>query len=582
MLVITARIFKDNQLVGYQLSDGNVLRRFSKLETWMYAKNKVIANVIATGTEENPGLSGTNGFELKKLPELKDGDRTDQVRGHSISIENILREEYFKGVVAVGYKIKNISNEPIEIQRITADPGNHVMSVVILQPNETLNISKAELGLLTRRYGSMFANGNVRFTGNKDGKFYGIHGKDMEPTYENLSKNYTFMLGTNIRDYPNDEKSKQEYISKLSEIALDVRKEVPEDEILKYFVVIGVNSAAEYDHKKKEAQSILVENAIYNPAINVPMKAFMNDWVGFKIRNVGDSFLIIERITATSDHSKTYVRLEPNETMYVSKAELANFATLTNYEFANAKYYLFSKDSEKEVNSLMKEHGRVPYDILVRYFSLQGKGKGWIDTKINMYDILDEETINKYFRYTPSNKVNRNILVENTLTNTNVKAPIEMFMYGYKIRNLGVEPIEYLRITSTPDHSTHVEQLGPNETAFISRVELANLAYKTGNYFANGKLTHNNKSGKPFKELTYDEIFSSCSFTVGRKDFSFLNEEIKEKYVTLKVYDMVIDMYSEVDTETLNKYILYTSEKHKRLAEKKQSGAAQMFGMFKR
>ena len=403
MLTITARIFKDNQLVGYQLSDGNVSRRFSKLETWMYAKNKVIANVIATGTEENPGLSGTNGFELKKLPELKDGDRTDQVRGHSISIENILREEYFKGVVAVGYKIKNISNEPIEIQRITADPGNHVMSVVILQPNETLNISKAELGLLTRRYGSMFANGNVRFTGNKDGKFYGINGKDMEPTYENL-KNYTFMLGTNIRDYPNDEQSKQEYINKLSEIALDVRKEVPEDEILKYFVVIGVNSYKEYEHKKKEAKSILVENAIYNPAINVPMKAFMNDWVGFKIRNVGDSFLIIDRITATPDHSKTYVRLEPNETMYISKAELANFATLTNYELANAKYYLFSKDSEKEVNSLMKEHGRVPYDILVRYFSLQIKGKGWIDTKINMYDILDEETINKYFRYKPESK----------------------------------------------------------------------------------------------------------------------------------------------------------------------------------
>ena len=62
MLTITARIFKDNQLVGYQLSDGNVSRRFSKLETWMYAKNKVIANVIATGTgtSSDPYVVQTN------------------------------------------------------------------------------------------------------------------------------------------------------------------------------------------------------------------------------------------------------------------------------------------------------------------------------------------------------------------------------------------------------------------------------------------------------------------------------------------------------------------------------------------
>lgn len=399
MLVITARIFKDNQLVGYQLSDGSQTQSLSKLDTWMYAKNKQIMDVVASGTFENPTLSGKNGFELKKLPEIRDNvNKVTQSISNNIYIENVLKEDCFKGVVTIGYKIRNISNEPIEVQRIKADPADHSMSTVILQPNNTLCISKSELGLLVSNYGTTFANGKIKYkTGNTSDT-------NDETEYEKLGRNYMFIPGKDDKDYTANEKSKQEYISKLSEMAVGIREVVPPNEILEYFVVIGVNSAAEYNHKKKEAQSIFVENAIYNPAINVPMKAFMNDWVGFKIRNVGDSFLIIERITATSDHSKTYVRLEPNETMYISKAELANFATLTNYELANAKYYLFSKDSEKEVNSLMKEHGRVPYDILVRYFSLQIKGKGWIDTKINMYDILDEETINKYFRYKPESK----------------------------------------------------------------------------------------------------------------------------------------------------------------------------------
>lgn len=71
MLTVTARIFNDTQLVGYRLSDGNQERDFTKLQAWVFAKNKQILNVIATGNESDPGLSGTNGFELKRLPEVK-------------------------------------------------------------------------------------------------------------------------------------------------------------------------------------------------------------------------------------------------------------------------------------------------------------------------------------------------------------------------------------------------------------------------------------------------------------------------------------------------------------------------------
>lgn len=71
MLTVTARIFSNNQLVGYRLSDGQSTQDLTKIQAWTYAKNKQIANVVAIGNEQEPGLSGINGFELKKLPEVQ-------------------------------------------------------------------------------------------------------------------------------------------------------------------------------------------------------------------------------------------------------------------------------------------------------------------------------------------------------------------------------------------------------------------------------------------------------------------------------------------------------------------------------
>lgn len=71
MLTVTARIFSNNQLVGYRLSDGQSTHDLTKIQAWTYAKNKQIANVVAIGNEQEPGLSGINGFELKRLPEVQ-------------------------------------------------------------------------------------------------------------------------------------------------------------------------------------------------------------------------------------------------------------------------------------------------------------------------------------------------------------------------------------------------------------------------------------------------------------------------------------------------------------------------------
>ena len=86
MLKVTARVFKCNTLIGYEISDGQATKFCSKSEAWYYAKNKQIINVIATGTQNDPGISGTNGFELKSLPKKMDTTETPM---HKYSAYNL-------------------------------------------------------------------------------------------------------------------------------------------------------------------------------------------------------------------------------------------------------------------------------------------------------------------------------------------------------------------------------------------------------------------------------------------------------------------------------------------------------------
>lgn len=72
MLAITARLFDENgKLVGYAVTDGQQTKQLSRIDTWGYAKQKMITNVVASGDANDPTISGTNGFELKKLPEIR-------------------------------------------------------------------------------------------------------------------------------------------------------------------------------------------------------------------------------------------------------------------------------------------------------------------------------------------------------------------------------------------------------------------------------------------------------------------------------------------------------------------------------
>lgn len=121
MLVVTARLFKDNQLVGYRLSDGQSTQDLTKQQAWIYAKNKQIVNVIATGTADEPSISGTNGFELKKLPEinLSNHDKssavltTQDLRAANLHsrISNLSNEEFNK---EMSYELTDAEYQELE------------------------------------------------------------------------------------------------------------------------------------------------------------------------------------------------------------------------------------------------------------------------------------------------------------------------------------------------------------------------------------------------------------------------------------------------------------------------------------
>ncbi len=210
MLAITARLFKDNQLVGYRITDGQQELDVTRLQAWMYAKQRQIMNVKAIGNENDASISGTNGFELKSLPQIKWNDRKPIQKNNnydsrdlraalinklltlkgsspielvrfakefiSIQRDTDRRKELMKKCLMekandpefkqrrriwsnkvivenmaivedqpVGYTIRNASNEPIEYYRIPITTKSHSISNVVLNPNESVLLSRAEI-----------------------------------------------------------------------------------------------------------------------------------------------------------------------------------------------------------------------------------------------------------------------------------------------------------------------------------------------------------------------------------------------------------------------------------------------------
>lgn len=68
MYTIIARGMEGNNVIGYIVTDGINKRLLSKDDAWRLAKANQIQSVKAVGNSPEQGLTGINGFELKKLP----------------------------------------------------------------------------------------------------------------------------------------------------------------------------------------------------------------------------------------------------------------------------------------------------------------------------------------------------------------------------------------------------------------------------------------------------------------------------------------------------------------------------------
>lgn len=195
MIQLTARIFENGQVVGYRATDGQQEQSLTKQQAWQYAKNHQIINVEASGTMENPGLSGVNGFKIKELPDYKelikekipkttlsDGTKASEVGTKSDSLVLLnglydrnstkstirtgansfrnskeymaqafeVRPEYTRTLVTIGYRLQWLGTEPLQYTRITVD-NEHTEETKIAQPNEIINLSRAEVAHLLKQ-----------------------------------------------------------------------------------------------------------------------------------------------------------------------------------------------------------------------------------------------------------------------------------------------------------------------------------------------------------------------------------------------------------------------------------------------
>lgn len=249
-LRMTGRVFENGRLIGYEVTDGNEVRKLSKEEAWVYARRNLIENVRASGPVSKLLVTGTNGFEIKKLPEIRlnttmniqQQNQTSNIDKLSANTGNNFEADTAKKVYSSnygssknniqlvselatfhrtklvsfpprlhGYVVRNVSNEVQQIQRIPFGGSKEGEQVVIIQlkPGETAYLSKAELIALALKAEFMkeFANAVVKkSTDNTNSK----------SSYETIKESHYI-----VTDKPLEK--------------LNIKKVVPEKELKKYF-----------------------------------------------------------------------------------------------------------------------------------------------------------------------------------------------------------------------------------------------------------------------------------------------------------------------------------------------------------
>lgn len=462
MLQITARIFDGSQLVGYEVTDGCSTQQLSKVDTWRYAKNKQIINVTATGSQFEPVLSGTNGFELKTLPQVQ-----KTVENH-VKTENLKLDiqdhmaSYIRHAYSSGELI-SAANKNEQLDKIKELTKNDIEKNILTKANRK-SLSNSIYVLNTLCDTAQPPNAII-----------------VKPLIEEK-----------------EEEDISEYWKKFMEIM----------EILQKRTYLVEKAFKEYGYPKKLSSDSIRKYFIKSNLMNE-----------FNSYNIKLAELIVELEEKLGGDDK---QVEANQTI------------------ESLKEYM---------------HGDMPYKAVCKAVDAIKQTIKLLDEQLNNIKLIKELA-----------GIGRGLM--------ETHGPI-----GYRIKNIGKQPIPYLRITIDENHYTSEKILNIGETICLNKMETALLASKPeiGCTFANGKIVSRGLGGEDIYK-TLDNMY-----------FTYSDEtSVNDPRVKLDIRK--IDNTSDMNKEIIDKYFcpVNKSEQKKQVQQKttqklkNTSSAKGIYNAFKR
>ncbi|MCM1542119.1 MAG: hypothetical protein NC121_12790 [Blautia sp.] len=368
MLQVTARVFDNNQLVGYQITDGSQTQLFTRQQAWLFAKNRQLINVVATGDAANPGLSGTNGFELKRLPEIKWKEPQSVKTSQKL---NFTTQDMAAAVIrnAINNDVYHLDNKEMVKEVLKTDVSNGVISAQNCRTLSSSILVENTLYDSTVRGGSIAVGHQLTEDDRKEiKKIAPLYSRlrliaDIMKDIMNLN-NANVLTLDDLRSFLGN----PEAANKLGSVMAFKQQGGNAKTLAK-----GVNELVKLVNENNPAagttgtitRDMLDElddlldgmKADANPQGLMVTQAI----IGYRIRNISSQVIPIVRMTATPDHSTSQAALNPGQSMCLNRAEMALLAGRPEIgcTFANGKLVCGSR---KRATSL--------YDYLVGYYFL--------------------------------------------------------------------------------------------------------------------------------------------------------------------------------------------------------------------
>jgi len=310
----------------------------------MYAKNKEVMNVTATGTANDPGLSGTNGFELKKLPEIQWGDISKKQKIEKFTTQDIraaaLRRSLRTGEIIDGQFIKEQSGKLIKAE---IDSG--------VVNRDRYRLFSGSLLIENTLYDSQSKPDTLNFGVNLSDEEQKVI-DTVDPIYSNMRiladlinriKTLT-EDGVSVNDIKEALQNPAKYNDpELNNIVRLAREKNLASELDECINQMNDGNERLDTDELDDLERILTEMKI---KANPRRATLTQETIGYRIRNIGSQAIPITRMTTTDDHSKSETVLNPGQVMSLNRAELALLAAKpeVNFTFANGKLVASSRN----------------------------------------------------------------------------------------------------------------------------------------------------------------------------------------------------------------------------------------------